>query len=135
MDEVKTLKAKIKMVKAGLKKTANVRVHADVPRWAYLQGLIARGDRRVADILLLAHKNQGNWPQTFKASPINPHFYVHRERNPDERFPWDFIDHGLDKAYLLKEYRRALAGRTSAPCPADPTRCSICGVCEGKPAV
>ena len=121
------------MVQTGLKKTANVRVHADVPRWAYLQGLIARGDRRVADILMLAHQNQGNWPQTFKASPVNPHFYVHRERDPDERFPWDFIDHGLDKAYLLKEYRRALAGRTSAPCPVDPSTCSLCGVCEGKP--
>ena len=44
---------------------------------------------------------------------FNPRFYVHRERNPDELFPWDFIDHGLDKSYLLKEYRRALAGRTS----------------------
>lgn len=132
MDEVKTLKTKIRMVKAGLKKTANVRVHADVPRWAYLQALIARGDRRVAEILLLAHKNQGNWPQTFKASPVNPHFYVHRERNPDELFPWDFIDHGIDKTYLLGEYHRALAGRTSAPCPADPTRCRICGVCQEK---
>jgi len=133
MDEVKTLKTKIKMVKTGLKKTPNVRVHADVPRWAYLQGVIARGDRRVADLLLLAHENNGNWPQTFKASPVNPHFYVHRERAPDERFPWDFIEHGLDKTYLLKEYRRGLAGRTSAPCPADPSKCSICGVCEGKP--
>ena len=130
MDEVKTLKTKIKMVKTGLKKTANVRVHADVPRWAYLQGVIARGDRRVADILSLAHENHGNWPQTFKASPVNPPFYVHRERDPDERFPWDFIDHGLDKSYLLKEYQRALAGRTSAPCPADPSKCSICGVCK-----
>jgi hypothetical protein len=74
----------------------------------------------VAGILSLAHENQGNWPQTFKASPVNPHFYVHRERDPDELFPWDFIDHGIDKSYLLKEYRRALAGRTSAPCPADP---------------
>ncbi|MCB2148557.1 MAG: TIGR03960 family B12-binding radical SAM protein [Deltaproteobacteria bacterium] len=133
MDDVKTLKTKIKMVKMGLKKTANVRVHADVPRWAYLQGVIARGDRRVAGILSLAHENQGNWPQTFKASPVNPHFYVHRERNPDELFPWDFIDHGLDKSYLLKEYRRAIAGRTSAPCPADPTTCSICGVCKERP--
>jgi radical SAM family uncharacterized protein len=132
MDEVKTLKRKIKMVKTGLKKTANVRVHADVPRWAYLQGVIARGDRRVAGILSLAHELQGNWPQTFKASPVNPHYYVHRERDPDERFPWDFIDHGLDKSYLLREYRRALAGRTSAPCPADPTKCAVCGVCEGK---
>ena len=132
MDEVKTLKTKIRMVQTGLKKTANVRVHADVPRWAYLQGLIARGDRRVADILMLAHQNQGNWPQTFKASPVNPHYYVHRERDPDELFPWDFIDHGLDKAYLLKEYRRALSGRTSAPCPGDPSSCSICGVCKER---
>jgi hypothetical protein len=89
----------------------------------------------VADILLLAHKNQGNWPQTFKASPVNPHFYVHRERRPDERFPWEVIDHGIDKAYLLKEYRRALAERTSLPCPADPSTCCICGVCKGaKPS-
>jgi radical SAM family uncharacterized protein len=131
MDEVQALKRKIRIVTTGLKRTANVRVHADVPRWAYLQGLIARGDRKVADILLLAHNNQGNWPQTFKASAINPHFYVHRQRNPDELFPWDFIDHGIDKSYLFKEYRRALLARTSAPCPADPSKCSICGVCKG----
>lgn len=130
MDEVKQLKAKIKQVNSGLKKTANVRVHADVPRWAYLQGMIARGDRRVAQILQLAHRNQGNWPQTFKATALNPHFYVHRERDPDERFPWEFIDHGIDRAYLLAEYRRALAGRTSAPCPMDPSTCRICGVCK-----
>jgi len=132
MDDVKTLKGKIKRIKTGLKKTANVRVHADVPRWAYLQGVIARGDRRVADILLLAHKNKGNWPQTFKASPINPHFYVHRKRASDEIFPWDFIDQGIAKSFLLKEYQLALAGRISAPCPAEPTKCSLCGVCEGK---
>jgi len=132
MDEVKTLKRKIRIVKTGLGKTANVRVYADVPRWAYLQGLIARGDRRVADILTMGHQNEGNWPRTFKASSVNPHFYVHRERASEEAFPWDFIDHGIDKTYLLKEYQRALVGRTSAPCPADPKNCSICGVCEGK---
>jgi radical SAM superfamily enzyme YgiQ (UPF0313 family) len=135
MDEVQTLKRKIRIVTTGLKRTANVRVHADVPRWAYVQGLIARGDRKVADILRLAHHNQGNWPQTFKASAVNPHFYVHRQRNPDELFPWDFIDHGIDKAYLFKEYRRALEGRTSAPCPADPSKCRVCGVCKGQTVV
>ncbi len=132
MDTVKTLQRKIKSVKRGLKKTANVRVHADMPRWAYLQGVIARGDRRVADLLQLGHANRGNWPQTFKSSPINPHFYVHRERGADERFPWDFIDHGIDRSFLWREYQRALAGRTSAPCPADPSSCCVCGVCEGK---
>jgi radical SAM superfamily enzyme YgiQ (UPF0313 family) len=135
MDEVPTLKQKIKLVKTGLKKTANVRVYADVPRRAYLQGIIARGDRRMADILLLGHENRGNWPQTFKSAPFNPHFFVHRERDADERFPWDFIDQGIDKDFLWKEYRRALSGRPSAPCPADPSRCSRCGVCNGKPGV
>ena len=133
MDEVKSLKAKIKAVKSGLGKTANVRVHADVPRWAYLQGVLARGDRRVADMLRLAHENQGNWPRTFKESAVNPHFYVHRERRADECFPWDFIDHGIDRTYLQQEYRRALAGRTSLPCPADPAKCRICGVCKEFP--
>jgi radical SAM family uncharacterized protein len=133
MDDVQTLKRKIRIIKTGLKRTANVRVHADVPRWAYVQALIARGDRKVADILLLAHHNQGNWPQTFKASAVNPHFYVHRDRDPDELFPWDFIDHGIDKAYLFKEYQRALAEKRSAPCPADPSTCRICGVCKDLP--
>ena len=130
MDTVKTLKAKIKIVQRGLAKIANVRVHADVPRWAYLQALIARGDRRVADILRLGHANGGNWPQTFKASPVNPHFFVHRERGRGERLAWDFIDQGIDKAYLYKEYQRALAAKPSPICPADPSRCNICGVCK-----
>jgi radical SAM superfamily enzyme YgiQ (UPF0313 family) len=130
MDEVKALKRKIHMIKTGLKRTANVRVHADVPRWAYVQALIARGDRNVADMLRRVHDNGGNWPQTFKESPVNPHFYVHREREPDELFPWDFIDHGIDKTYLLNEYRRGIAGKNSAPCPADPMKCRTCGVCK-----
>jgi radical SAM superfamily enzyme YgiQ (UPF0313 family) len=129
MDEVAFLKQKIKKVKSGLQKVSNVRVHADVPRWSHLQALFARGDRRVAHMLLLAHENNGNWPQTFKASPLNAGFFVHRRRSPTELLPWDFIDHGIDKAFLWNEYQRALAAKTTPPCPMDPARCKICGVC------
>ena len=100
MADVPTLKKKIKRIKAGLKKVANVRIHADVPRWAYIQALLARGDRRVADILSLAHRNHDNWPQTLKITPLNPDFYTLRERDPDELLPWDFIDHGIKKSFL-----------------------------------
>ncbi|MGD9231749.1 MAG: radical SAM protein, partial [Desulfobacterales bacterium] len=103
MDDMGSLKQKIKTVKQGLKRVANVRVHADVPRWAYIQALLARGDRKVSQILSLAHKNRGNWPKTFKASPINADFYVLRERSLDEEFPWDFIDHGINKSFLKQE--------------------------------
>jgi radical SAM family uncharacterized protein len=131
MDTVSNLKKKIKSVRHGLKKVANVRVNSDVPRWAYIQALLSRGDRRVADLLLLAHANGGNWPRTFKESPLNADFYVHRERRRDELFPWDFIDHGLDKTFLAREYDRAGQGKTSPPCPM--AACNICGVCEDTP--
>ena len=90
MDEVAALKQKIRIVKEGLKRVANVRVHSDLPRWAYVQTLLSRGDRRVADILSLAVKNRANWPQTLKASPVNPDFYVHRQRSLDECLPSGF---------------------------------------------
>jgi radical SAM superfamily enzyme YgiQ (UPF0313 family) len=131
MDEVAVLKHKIKKVRTGLAKVSNVRVHADVPRWAHLQALFARGDRRVAQLLLQAHHNQGNWPQTIKAAPLNPGFYVHRRRASTELLPWDFIDLGLAKEFLWNEYQRALDGKTSKPCPMDPVHCKVCGVCNG----
>ncbi len=130
MDETAALKQKIKRIKEGLKKTANVRVHADVPRWAYIQALLARGDRRCGRLLLEAHHNGGNWPRTFKSSALNPDFYLHRERRREELFPWDFIDHGLDKEFLWREFERALQARETLPCPADPAKCGVCGVCR-----
>ncbi|MBW1988269.1 MAG: radical SAM protein [Deltaproteobacteria bacterium] len=107
MDDVRTLKDKIKRVKQGLKAVANVDVSADVPRWAYVQGLISRGDRRVADMLVRVRANSGNWPKTFKESAVNPDFFTLRERDQDEFFPWDVIDHGVDKTRLRGEYEKA----------------------------
>lgn len=102
------LKAKIKLVKEGLRRAANLRVHADVSRWAYIQALLSRGDRRTAQLLMAAHENNGNWTKTLKASIINPDFYVYRERALDEILPWDFIDHGINKSFLIEEYEKAL---------------------------
>jgi radical SAM superfamily enzyme YgiQ (UPF0313 family) len=127
MDDITTLKKKIRHVKNGLKKVPNIRVHADVPRWAYIQALLSRGDRRVAEHLLLANKNDQNWPRTFKESAINADFYVLRERSLTETFPWDFIDHGIKKPFLIREYEKALHAKTSPPCPM--TDCQLCGIC------
>jgi len=127
MDEVDSLKKKIKKIKNALKKVANLRINADLPRWAYLQALFSRGDRKVADILLSAHGNNGNWPQTLKTAALNADFYVLRERGPDEKFPWDFIDHGIKKSYLRREYERAQQALTTPGCQVE--SCRNCGVC------
>ena len=128
MDDVSVLKKKIQRIKNGLKRVANLRVHADVPRWAYVQGLLSRGDRRVSRLISESVKNEGNWPRTFKESDLNSDFYVLRKRNENEIFPWDFIDHGVKKSFLRNEYLRALDGRTTPPCPADGA-CRLCGAC------
>jgi len=127
MDEVGLLKRKIKKIKNGLRKVANVRINSDVPRWAFIQALLSRGDRKVADVLAMTHANNGNWAQTLKKVPVNPSFYVHRERELDERLPWDFIDHGIKKSYLKKEYQRARQARTTPDCQVE--SCKRCGVC------
>ena len=84
MAEVGALKERVKRVKSALGPVANLRVHSDLPRWAYVQALLARGDRRVADILQRVHSLSGNWPQALKSVAVNPDFYVVREREPDE---------------------------------------------------
>ncbi|MFH1075336.1 MAG: radical SAM protein [Pseudomonadota bacterium] len=122
------LKERIKYIKNELNKVPNIRVHADTPKWAYNQALIARGDRRLAGLLETINKNQGNWPKALKEYSVNPDFYVLRERMFEEKLPWDFIDHGITKEYLAREYKLALAGKTSPKC--QPNICKACGVCK-----
>jgi radical SAM superfamily enzyme YgiQ (UPF0313 family) len=126
--EISELKKRLKLVAREFHGVKNVRVHTDLPKWAYVQALLARGDRRVGDILLAAH--QQGWSRAFKESPINPDFFTLRARRSDELFPWDFIDHGLKKEYLWEEYQRALEGKETPPCR--PAVCSRCGVCRGE---
>jgi radical SAM family uncharacterized protein len=128
MDEIASLKKKIGKVKTELRKTPNIRIHADIPRWAHVQALFSRGDRRVADILQLAHTCRGNWAQTFKITSVNPDFYVLRERHADEQLPWDFIDQGIKKSYLQQEFQKALKGQPSPICRVE--TCNLCGVCN-----
>jgi radical SAM superfamily enzyme YgiQ (UPF0313 family) len=124
---VPELKDRIKRVKRELQGQSRIRVHADLPKWAYYQALLARGDRRVGSILLGAHQLGGDWAKACRLSPLNPDFFVLRERPQNELFPWDFIDHGVDKTYLWEEYQNALEARETPPC--QPDTCTRCGVC------
>jgi len=114
-ENLRQLKEKIKMIRRGLKQEKGVEVAADLPKWAYLQTLLSRGDRRVGKLLLTAHQFGGNWVQALHAVDLNPDFYVYRQRTFEEILPWDFIDHGIKKEYLWKEYQEALREGSQGP--------------------
>lgn len=122
------LKERAKWIKKALGKVPNVRVHFDLPKWSYVQALLSRGDRRVSFFLEKVALEGMSWTQAMQNAPLNPDFWVMRERGPDEAFPWEIIDHGLDRKFLREEYERALQGKSSPEC--DPgSHCRRCGVC------
>jgi radical SAM family uncharacterized protein len=108
LEEVMELKKKLKMIQRGVQGEKGMEMIHDLPKWAYVQALLSRGDRRVGKILMAAHRNQGNWSQVLRETNINSDFYVYRRRDLDEIFPWDFIDHGISKARLKQEYLTAM---------------------------
>jgi hypothetical protein len=107
MAEVRALEGTLQRLGRELRK-AGIHFTHDVPKWAYLQGVLARGDRRVGDLLLLALKHRGDWKRAFREWPGNGDYYACRERPLDERFPWDHFEVGTRRDRLEDEYRRAV---------------------------
>jgi radical SAM superfamily enzyme YgiQ (UPF0313 family) len=129
MDTVKTLQTKARYLRDNLKALANVRFRMENIRASYVQAVLARGDRRIAELLEAHYRLGGNWSQTLKSSAIDVDYHAARERPRTEILPWDFIDSGIARDFLWDEYQRALAGKTSPACP--PAGCTRCGVCRG----
>jgi radical SAM superfamily enzyme YgiQ (UPF0313 family) len=136
MLEVSVCQKKIAWLRKRLGRLANVDFDADSPREAYMQTLLSRGDRRVADVIeALARADEGKWWQELQAMrrgvhpevSLDPDRFVHRTYEQDAVMPWDFIDHHINKDYLWLERRRALAERETEPC--DVATCQTCGAC------
>nr|MCR5509308.1 B12-binding domain-containing radical SAM protein [Lachnospiraceae bacterium] len=101
-----------------------------------LEGVFARGDRRLSKVLLLAYKKGclfDAWTETFKVEPwkeafkecnISTYFYSSRERSLDEKLPWDMIDIGVSKEFLKREWNNA---RNETVTPNCRSSCSGCG--------
>ncbi len=93
-----------------------------------MEGVLARGDRKLCQVILKAYQKGcifdawgeyfkfDVWMDTFKECGIDPMFYTVREREDDEIFPWDIINCGVTKAFLLREWKNALAGKKSSNC-------------------
>jgi radical SAM superfamily enzyme YgiQ (UPF0313 family) len=127
METVKILKQKLKFLRKKFASVPNIRIKTESPEKAYFQAVLARGDRRVGQALLTMIDNNCTWKQACKINNIDPAYYVLRRREKDEPFPWEIVDHGIERKYLWSEYQKALQGKKTNPC--DTSRCKRCGVC------
>lgn len=114
-----------------------------------LEGIMARGDRKINQVILKAYElgcfydawseyyKNDVWMQAFEECGVDPDFYTVRARSEDEVFPWDFIDCGVSKNFLLKEWNRAKEETVTPNCRMQCQGCGAArfgtGVCfEGK---
>jgi radical SAM superfamily enzyme YgiQ (UPF0313 family) len=112
----KVLERRLRIVETGLKKKPNVVVRVESVRTATTQAFLSRGDRRIAAAIARAAGRQGRWPGVCKKEGIDPAFYVHRERELDEIFPWDVTDHGVAPSILKRIFLKSMAcGRIDPP--------------------
>ena len=101
-----------------------------------LEGVIARGDRRLGDAIYRAWKKGcvfdswsecfhfGRWMEAIKEAGLTPEFYASRTRDLDEILPWDHIDVGVSKAFLKHEWEKAQQAETTRNCR---EQCAGCG--------
>jgi radical SAM superfamily enzyme YgiQ (UPF0313 family) len=108
-DEARDLEDKLEVIKRSARRLPRVRVLHENPREAGLQALLARGDRRVADLVELAAAMDGDWRRALREWDGDPAFYTRRPRPLDERLPWDHLEVGVKKAGLVREWERAVA--------------------------
>ena len=105
------------------------------PEVSVLEGVFARGDRRLSSLIETAYRkgcmydawsdsfHSDLWDEAFQECGLSKEFY-NRERSTDEILPWDFIDIGVSKEYLLREWNNAISGIVTANCR---QQCSGCG--------
>ena len=130
---------KAKIVKAEIRAQLNQKSikynyhEADV---TVLEGILARGDRKICDVLERVYRKGAIfdawseyfrydlWMEAFEELGMDPEFYTLRERSFEELLPWDFINAGVSRKFLEKEWERAMKGEVTPNCR---MKCSGCG--------
>ncbi len=107
------------------------------PEASLLEAILARGDRRLGDVVQRAwelgarfdawthQRDFGAWMRAFAKAGLDPDFYAYRERSAEELFPWEIVNTGVRKRFLLDEYERSQRGEILTDCREE---CHACGI-------
>jgi len=108
MERMDVVKERLALIKKELLVVRGVKVFHDVPKYAYMQGLFSRGDRRISR-LIEGMSDREDWRKTCENTGVDPDFYLFGQRDFHDILPWDFIDNNIPKENLWEEYQKAIA--------------------------
>ena len=136
-DDIETLRDKQRYLKDKFRTSKNISFNYHAPLTSSLEGVFARGDRRLGAVIEAAF-NKGckfdgwdeffsynKWAEAFDECNIDMNFYSTRKREYDEILPWDHIDCGVSKEFLIRENEKALKAETSHDCRNGCLACNI----------
>lgn len=127
----------------SLIKDRNISLHWHDAEVSFLEGVFARGDRRLGAALAAAwrrgarfdgwseHFKYNVWLDAFAEVGFDPHFYANRDRDMGEVLPWDHLNAGVTKNFLRREHDLAISGQATVDCRRE--LCGACGVCQDLP--
>ncbi len=116
--------------------TKKIKISTHTTQTSFMEGVLARGDRRLSEVIELAWKKgckfdswddqfkYDKWTEAFDEARIDPSFYANRRREYDEILPWDHLDYGVSKAFLINENKKAHESLTTPHCR---IKCAGCG--------
>ncbi len=135
-NSIEEFNEKIRLLKSEIRDNKITFNYHD-PKLSYLEAVLARGDRRLSKAIIKAWEKGckfdgwsdvfdfSKWMEAFEETGIDGDFYALRERSFDEVLPWDFIDIGITKEYLIKEYKKATNEELTRDCRLG---CNNCGI-------
>jgi radical SAM family uncharacterized protein/radical SAM-linked protein len=134
------IRERVGIIRAAVGRDRNVEVKFHSPEVSELEGAFSRGDGRLSAAILAAYRRGARfdawteeyrpdaWSEAFRETGIDPAEY-RRERDPAGPLPWDMVDAGIDRDFLLSEREKTRSGETTADCRKD-GMCAACGACS-----
>ena len=128
MDHQKSVEKKLQYIKKSLQKNRRIEVLVESPKEAYIQGVLARGDRRLGKVLAACALDRGSksFKSEMKKAGLDMDDCNYRERKFDDYLPWSHLDMGLRDGYLEQEWQRAVDEAYTPPCMEGCKRCGVC---------
>jgi radical SAM family uncharacterized protein len=140
-DSPEEIRRKLSLIRHAIKDHGGLKLRTNDPEEGVIEGLLARGDRRVAPAVERAWRlgarfdgwhempTLDTWRQAMAETDVDLDWFSHRQRDENEALPWDHLDSGLEKDWLWEDWQDALSEKELDDCRWSP--CYDCGVCPG----